>query len=93
MWLPTLLKLGLHPALVWGTGQALGAVLGQAVPAAGLLVLTMAAALPSASNVSMLAEREGADTGLVARIIMWTTAASLLTLTAWAHLLGIRPGS
>ena len=91
MWLPTLLKLGLHPALVWGTGKALGAVLGQAVPTAGLLVLTMAAALPSASNVSMLAEREGADTGLVARIILWTTAASLLTLALWAHLLGVRP--
>ena len=91
MWLPTLLKLGLHPALVWGAGQALGSLLGLPVPTAGLLVLTMAAALPSASNVSMLAEREGADTGLVARIILWTTAASLLTLAAWAHLLGVRP--
>ena len=91
MWLPTLLKLALHPALVWGAGQALGSVLGLPVPTAGLLVLTMAAALPSASNVSMLAEREGADTGLVARIILWTTAASLLTLAAWAHLLGVRP--
>jgi predicted permease len=91
VWLPTLLKLGLHPALVWGAGHLLGAVLGQAVPTAGLLVLTMAAALPSASNVSMLAEREGADTGLVARIILWTTGASLLTLAAWAHLLNARP--
>jgi hypothetical protein len=90
VWLPTLLKLGLHPALVWGGGQWLGAVTGVAVPPAGLLVMTMAAALPSASNVSMLAEREGADTGLVARIIMWTTAASLLTLTAWASVLGAR---
>jgi hypothetical protein len=91
VWLPTLLKLGLHPALVWGAGQLLGSVLGLAVPTAGLLVLTMAAALPSASNVSMLAEREGADTGLVARIILWTTAASLLTLALWAHLLDVRP--
>lgn len=91
VWLPTLLKLGLHPALVWGAGQLLGTMLGLAVPTAGLLVLTMAAALPSASNVSMLAEREGADTGLVARIILWTTAASLLTLALWAHLLSVRP--
>ncbi len=91
VWLPTLLKLGLHPALVWGAGQLLGTVLGLAVPTAGLLVLTMAAALPSASNVSMLAEREGADTGLVARIILWTTTASLLTLALWAHLLNVRP--
>lgn len=91
VWLPTLLKLGLHPALVWGAGQLLGTVLGLAVPTSGLLVLTMAAALPSASNVSMLAEREGADTGLVARIILWTTATSLLTLALWAHLLNVRP--
>jgi malonate transporter and related proteins len=91
VWLPTVLKLGLHPALVWGTGHVLQAHMGLAVPASGLLVLTMAAALPSASNVSMLAEREGADTGLVARIILWTTAASLLTLALWAHALGIQP--
>lgn len=91
VWLPALLKLGLHPALVWSAGQLLGAVLGLAVPPAGLLALTMAAALPSASNVSMLAEREGADTGLVARIILWTTAASLFTLAAWAHALAVRP--
>ena len=91
MWLPTLLTLGLHPALVWGMGQALGSVFGLAVPMAGLLVLTMAAALPSASIDTLLAEREGADTGLVARIILWTTAASLLTLAAWAHLLDVRP--
>lgn len=91
VWLPTVLKLGLHPALVWGTGYALDALLGLEVPASGLLVLTMAAALPSASNVSMLAEREGADTGLVARIILWTTAASLVTLALWAHALGVKP--
>ncbi|HIV72171.1 MAG TPA: AEC family transporter [Candidatus Aquabacterium excrementipullorum] len=93
VWLPTVLKLGLHPALVWGTGQLLASQFGMSVPASGLLVLTMAAALPSASNVSMLAEREGADTGLVARIILWTTAASLLTLAVWAHLLGVKPGA
>lgn len=92
VWLPTVLKLGLHPALVWGTGFVLQWLVGLAVPASGLLVLTMAAALPSASNVSMLAEREGADTGLVARIILWTTAASLLTLALWAHALGVQPG-
>lgn len=91
VWLLTVLKLGLHPALVWGAGHVFEAQVGLAVPASGLLVLTMAAALPSASNVSMLAEREGADTGLVARIILWTTAASLLTLALWAHALGVQP--
>lgn len=93
VWLPTVLKLVLHPAMVWGAGHLLEAWLGLAVPAAGLLVLTMAAALPSASNVSMLAEREGADTSLVARIILWTTAASLLTLALWAHALGVQLGA
>lgn len=91
VWLPTVLKLGWHPALVWGAGYVLQAHAGLAVPPSGLLVLTMAAALPSASNVSMLAEREGADTGLVARIILWTTAASLMTLALWAHALGVQP--
>jgi len=37
----------------------------------------------------MLAEREGANTALVARIILWTTASALLTLTLWANSLGI----
>jgi len=38
-----------------------------------LVVMTLVAALPSASNVSMLAERFGADNGRIARIILWTT--------------------
>ena len=90
--LPVMLKLAVHPALVWGAGLGLRA-LGVAVPAGGLLVLTLAAALPSASNVSMLAEREGADTALVARIILWTTASALVTIALWARLLGVQAGS
>jgi malonate transporter len=39
--------------------------------------------------VSMLAEREGADTALIARIIMWTTALALATLVAWSAWLGV----
>ena len=35
----------------------------------------------------MLAEREGANTTLVARIILWTTACALLSLTVWASVL------
>lgn len=90
VWLPALLKLVAHPALVWGLGSTVLPWLGVSVPHAGLLVLTMAAALPSASNVAMLAEREGADTALVARIILWTTAAALLTLALWAQVLGVQ---
>lgn len=83
------LKLGVHPAGVCLLAQGLSAM-GVSVPADGLLTLTMAAALPSASNVSMLAEREGANTALVARIILWTTAAALLTLSLWARGLHLR---
>lgn len=90
MWIPVLLKLVLHPLLVGGLGLSM-VMLGWPVPAAGLLVMTLAAALPSASNVSMLAEREGADTALVARVILWTTACALVSLTLWAHGLGVQP--
>ena len=89
VWVPWLLKLAVHPALVWGIGQDLR-LAGMTIAESGLMALTMAAALPSASNVSMLAEREGADTALVARIILWTTVGALVTLTWWAHSLGVR---
>jgi predicted permease len=76
-------KLLLHPLLVMAAGELVHA-LGWPLSGFGLNTLVMAAALPSASNVSMLAEREGADTTRVARLIMWTTALSWLTLAAWA---------
>jgi len=89
LWQPTLLKLVLHPALVWSAGWGLRHW-GLSVPPEGLITLTLAAALPSASNVTMLAEREGADAALVARIILWTTAAAWLTLACWALGLGVQ---
>jgi malonate transporter len=85
---PVLLKLAAHPLLVCATGWGLRQA-GVDLSPAGLMTVTLAAALPSASNVSMLAEREGANTALVARVILWTTASALLTLTLWASLLGI----
>ena len=80
-------KLLLHPLLVGGAGVALQSA-GVPLAHGDLVTLVMAAALPSASNVSMLAEREAADTSRVARLIMWTTAVSWLTLAAWAAWLG-----
>jgi malonate transporter len=50
-----LLKLFAHPALVFAIGLAARA-LGAPVPPFGLMVLTLTAALPSAGNVSILAE-------------------------------------
>jgi malonate transporter and related proteins len=45
----------------------------------------LAAALPSASIVSLLAERYGADNGRIARIIMASTALAFVSfsLLAW----------
>ncbi len=79
-----LIKLFVHPALVGGVGLALRAA-GVDVPTFGLTILVLAAALPSASNVSLLAERYGADNGRVARIIMASTvlAFASFTLIAW----------
>ncbi len=82
-----LAKLLLHPALVLG-GGLLARAAGVAVPLDGLSVLTLAAALPSASNVSLLAERYGADNGRVARIILASTVLAFGSFTLLAWLLG-----
>jgi predicted permease len=80
-----LIKLIVHPLLVGMVGLAARAA-GAPIGAFGLMVLVLAAALPSASNVSLLAERFGADNGRVARIIMASTALAFVTFTliAWA---------
>jgi hypothetical protein len=80
-----LIKLVVHPLLVGGAGLAARAV-GLPVSGFGLTMLVLAAALPSASNVSLLAERFGADNGRVARIIMVSTVLAFVsfTLIAWA---------
>ena len=88
-----LLKLVLHPALVFGLGMT-AIALGAPVPRAGLTVLTLVAALPSASNVSVLAERYGADNGRVTRIIMASTvlAFASFSVLAWAFGVGRAAG-
>jgi predicted permease len=45
-------------------------------------VAVLVAALPSASNVVMLAERFSADSGRIARIVLETTALSFITFSA-----------
>jgi predicted permease len=52
--------------------------------------VVLVAALPSASNVSMLAEKFGADNGRIARIILVSTAAAFLTFSAAVSLLVAR---
>ncbi|TDP62517.1 AEC family transporter [Roseateles toxinivorans] len=91
LYLPVaLIKLFLHPLLVFLLGAA-AHVLGTPISSAQLLVLTLAAALPSASNVSLLAERYGADNGRVARIIMASTVLAFVSFTLLAWGLGVRP--
>ncbi len=82
-----LFKLLLHPALVLCAGL-LARAAGVDVPAFGLTVLVLAAALPSASNVSLLAERYGADNGRVARIIMASTVLAFASFSVLAWVLG-----
>lgn len=82
----SLTKLLLHPVLVLlvaGTAVQMG------VPIApfALMVMVLVAALPSASNVSLLAERLDADNGRIARIILVTTAAAFLTFSGAVALL------
>lgn len=75
-----LIKLFLHPLLVLLVGA--GAI-GMGIPLDrfSLTVLVLLAALPSASNVSLLAERFGADNGRIARIILVSTAAAFFTFS------------
>lgn len=74
-------KLLLHPLLVLLVGG--GAIqLGVPLQRSALIVMVLVAALPSASNVSMLAERFGADNGRIARIILVSTAVAFLSFSA-----------
>lgn len=86
-----LVKLFLHPLLVFTLGLAVHA-LGLPLTTTQLVALTLAAALPSASNVSLLAERFGADNGRIARIIMTSTTLAFVSFSALAWLFGVRPG-
>jgi predicted permease len=84
------IKLFVHPVLVFllaGSAMALG----LPITPFQATVLTLAAALPSASNVSLLAERYGADNGRVARIIMSSTALAFFSFTLLAWGFGVQP--
>ena len=82
------IKLFAHPLLVFALAAA-ARQLGAPIGAFEVTVLTLAAALPSASSVSLLAERYGADNGRVARIILSSTAAAFVTFSALAWLFGV----
>jgi len=50
-------------------------------------VIVLVAALPSASNVALLAERFGADNGRIARIILLSTVLAFFSFSAAVALL------
>jgi len=81
-----LIKLLLHPLLVLVVGLA-AISMGVPIDAFALKVMVLVAALPSASNVAMLSERFGADSGRIARIILVSTAAAFLTFSGAVALL------
>ncbi len=81
-----LAKLLVHPLLVWAVARAAMA-LGADISSFTLTVLVLLAALPSASNVSLLTERFGAHGGRVARIILVSTVLAFFTFSAAVALL------
>ena len=82
----TLVKLLVHPLLVWALGWL--AVRAGGLTPATVTSLVLTAALPAAGNVSLLAERFGADNGRVARIILWSTA---LAFFSFSGVVALRP--
>jgi len=75
------IKLFVHPLWVFAVGHTVRA-LGVPLDEFALTVMVLVAALPSASNVSMLAERFGADNGRIARIILVSTGLAFLSFSA-----------
>ena len=86
-----LVKLFVHPLLVGAAGLAARAA-GAALSDFALMVIVLTAALPSASGVSLLAERFGADNGRIARIIMASTVLSFASFSVIAWGFGARIG-
>ena len=85
-----LVKLLVHPLLVFTLAAAAHRA-GLPLAPFQIMVMTLVAALPSASNVSILAERYGADSGRIARIIMTSTVLAFVSFTALAFGFGIQP--
>ena len=84
-----LIKLLLHPLLVLAIGSA-ARWLGLPISAFQLLVITLGAALPSASSVSLLTERYGADSGRIARIILASTVLAFVSFSTLAWVFGVQ---
>jgi predicted permease len=85
-----LAKLIVHPVIVLALG--VGAIkLGLPLTSSTLTILVLAAALPSASSVSLLAERYGADNGRITRVIIASTVLAFVTFTLLAWAFDVQP--
>jgi predicted permease len=85
-----LAKLVVHPLVVLALGVAAIQV-GAPLSSSALTVIVLAAALPSASSVSLLAERYGVDNGRITRIIISSTVIAFVTFTLLAWLFDAGP--
>jgi predicted permease len=74
-------KLIVHPLLVLGVGYAYMRM-GFALSPQSLTVLVLVAALPSASSITVLAEKFEADSRRIAQIVLFSTAIAFLTFSA-----------
>jgi predicted permease len=81
-----LAKLLLHPLLLLGLAYG-GRALGLPLEPAAITVVVLVAALPSAGNVTLLAERLGANNGRIAGIILVSTVGAFFTFSAAVALL------
>ena len=84
-----LIKLFIHPLLIFSAGY-LAQKMGVPISARTLSAVMLVAALPSAANTSMVAERFGADSGRIARIIMVSTVLSFFSFSGLVWLMGIQ---
>ena len=82
----TVIKLIVHPVLVGLMGLS-AIALGLPLDLFALTVVVLVAALPSASNVALLAERFGADNGRIARIILLSTVLAFFTFSGFVALM------
>lgn len=86
VWSVVALKLVVHPVLMLMVGLSF-MQLGAQFETSSLVTLVLVSALPSASNVSLLAERFGADNARIARIILITTVLAFFTFTGAVYAL------
>jgi len=78
----TLAKLLVHPVLAAGIGWLLQQA-GVPLSDEAWLAVVLVAALPSASNSALLAERFAADSGRITRVILLTTLLAFPSFSAW----------